>query len=59
MGRLTRRVDIRAMGGVNNMAFALLIIAVVSGIMAAEAGMREAEEASRLEHLKAMRRHNG
>ena len=41
------------------MAFALLIIAVVSGIMAAEAGMREAEEASRLEHLKAMRRHNG
>lgn len=35
---------------------ALLIVAWVSGMLALRAGMAEAEEISRQEHLKAMRR---
>ena len=36
---------------------ALLIVAFISGILAAQAGMREAEEISRREHLAEMRRY--
>lgn len=34
----------------------LLLVSWVSGMYAAQAGMREAEEISRREHLKEMRR---
>jgi hypothetical protein len=49
------------MEGASNMAFALLIslliVSWVSGIVALQAGMNEAEEVSRREHLEEMRRY--